>query len=396
MTTRRNTSTTHSKRKRVHLIVDNYIIHDSKMVRSVLKSLHGKRSPMKSIPRMSRRKRRGLIRLGRKTGHAATALRFHMIAELAADRSRNEVARRLSAAVSTVCTTASRYLTMGIAGLFDQRSGNGRRKVGPSFLEGLREVLFGVPTESGWTRPTWTRELLCEEMVSRGHVRVSVATMGRALKMLGARLGRPKPIVLCHWPRRKRQRQLAKLKRLAEADSASEPVYYSDEVDIDLNPKIGRDWMLPGTQRRVLTPGKNQKHYIAGALRAKNRRLVWSEASSKNSSLFCKLLRKLAAVHRRARRVHLIIDNYAIHSSKLTRRVLESLNGKIVLHFLPPYCPDHNPIERVWLDIHAAVTRNHRCRTMRALGTAVIRFLVSYDGRRTINPALRPRYALPR
>ena len=348
---------------------------------------------MQSIPRMGRRQRRQLIRLGRKTGDAATALRFHMIAELSADRTRNQVARKLSVAVSTVVCAAKRYLEIGIAGLFDQRAGNGHRKADVAFLKGLREVLQTVPTDSGWTRSTWTRELLCEEMVRRGYERVAVCTMGRALKSLGARLGRPKPFVLCPWPKAKRTRLLAKLKRLAESDSGSEPVYYSDEVDIDLNPRIGRDWMLPGQQRRVLTPGQNQKHYIAGALRAKSRRLVWAEGPSKNSTLFCKLLCKLAAMHRRARKVHLIIDNYGIHKSHATRRVLESLRGKVVLHFLPPYCPDHNPIERVWLDLHATVTRNHRCRTMLELGRAVIRFLDSYDGARTLNPALRPRYA---
>ena len=40
---------------------------------------------------------------------------------------------------------------------------------------------------------------------------------------------------------------------------------YADEVDLHLNPKIGPDWMLPGTQRLVLTPGNNEKRYLAGA-----------------------------------------------------------------------------------------------------------------------------------
>ncbi|MFP2924295.1 hypothetical protein ACLESO_03555 [Pyxidicoccus sp. 3LG] len=35
-----------------------------------------------------------------------------------------------------------------------------------------------------------------------------------------------------------------------------------------------------------------------------------------------------------------------------------------MLHFLPPYCPEGNRIERLWLDLHANVTRNHRCRTL--------------------------------
>ena len=37
------------------------------------------------------------------------------------------------------------------------------------------------------------------------------------------------------------------------------------------------------------------------------------------------------------------------------------------MHFLPPYSPQFNPIERVWLDLHANVTRNHRCTTIEAV-----------------------------
>jgi len=43
-------------------------------------------------------------------------------------------------------------------------------------------------------------------------------------------------------------------------------VVYADEVDIDLNPKIGFDWMNRGQQKEVLTPGNNEKRYLAGAL----------------------------------------------------------------------------------------------------------------------------------
>jgi transposase len=51
------------------------------------------------------------------------------------------------------------------------------------------------------------------------------------------------------------------------------------------------------------------------------------------------------------------------------------LAGKIKLHFLPPYCPDHNKIERVWQDLHANVTRNHRQATMTDLMEAVRYYL---------------------
>jgi transposase len=51
------------------------------------------------------------------------------------------------------------------------------------------------------------------------------------------------------------------------------------------------------------------------------------------------------------------------------------LAGKIKLHFLPPYCPDYNKIERVWQDLHANVTRNHREPDMTTLMEAVRYYL---------------------
>lgn len=42
----------------------------------------------------------------------------------------------------------------------------------------------------------------------------------------------------------------------ALASTRSEPpVFYEDEVDIDLNPKIGAVWCLKDQQKRVVTPG---------------------------------------------------------------------------------------------------------------------------------------------
>ncbi len=177
----------------------------------------------------------------------------------------------------------------------------------------------------GWRRPTWTRELLCLQMAREGRPRVSVCTMGRVLARIGARLGCPKPIVLCPRRRDARERRLAEIQALEARASAQEPVFYSDEVDIHLNPKIGRDWMLRGHQRRVVPPGKNEKFYLAGALEVRSGRLVTTGAARKNAALFCELLRLLASRYRRARRIHLVVDNYGIHKAQLTERTLLQL-----------------------------------------------------------------------
>ena len=73
---------------------------------------------------------------------------------------------------------------------------------------------------------------------------------------------------------------MASLRRLARNATAAEPVFYDDEMDVHLNPKIGRDWMLPGHRRYVVTPGKNQKRFVAGALNAVTGKLTWVESAS--------------------------------------------------------------------------------------------------------------------
>ncbi len=335
-----------------------------------------------TIRRMTRPERRRLIRQGRNSGDPDTARRFLIVARLGAGCRQAEVARGLEVVPAVVSRAATAFIRDGTDGLLDRRKDNGLRKVDDEFRAKVAELLAGVPLDVGWQRPTWTRELLCLEMERQGFARVAVCTMGRALAHLGARLGMPKPIVLCPWHRDARKARLAWIRRLERRASADEPVLYSDEVDIHLNPKIGRDWMLRGHQRRVVTPGKNQKFYLSGALDVRTGRLHCTGLPNKDSGLFCQLLWLLAKQYRHARRVHLIVDNYAIHSSRKTQAVLESLRGRIVLHFLPPYCPDANRIERTWQDLHANVTRNHRCKTMPELLDNARAYLSNWRWRR--------------
>lgn len=334
-----------------------------------------------SVLRICRPERRRLLKRSRQSA-PTTRERFQIVVMLGSGQGVSQVARLLGVAVAHVSRTRARYLRGGAAALEDERRHNGHRKVTAAFLARLGSILAGVPPDFGWLRPTWTRELLCLELKQSGFDRVAVCTMGRALWQLGARLGTPKPIVLCPWRSARRRRVLREIRRLEASASEHEPVLYSDEIDIHLNPKIGRDWMLPGQQRRVVTPGQNEKFYLAGALDVVTGRIHATGDFSKNSKLFGQLLYRLAGHYKKARRIHLIVDNYGIHKSHETRRILESLGGRVVLHFLPPYCPDHNRIERVWLDLHANVTRNHRCKSMAHLLANARAFIKSYRWRR--------------
>lgn len=169
--------------------------------------------------------------------------------------------------------------------------------------------------------------------------------------------------------------RLREIRKLVSTASRHEVVVYVDEADIHLNPKIGPDWMLPGLQKTVVTPGKNEKRYLAGALNALTGRLTWVEGERKTSDLFILLLWQLLKEYPQAACIHVVLDNFKIHSSQRTKLALSSVGRRMRLHFLPPYCPDHNRIERLWKDLHDNVTRNHRCRSTSELMAEVNAYL---------------------
>lgn len=301
--------------------------------------------------------------------------RCKVVLSLVQGNSPAQISRIGQASVSQVYRVARRFVEQGPVGLSDQREDNGEAKVSEHYEAVLLRVLTGSPQDFGYRRPTWTQELLAKVLWEQTDVRISRTTMCRLLKRLRVRLGRPKPIVGCPWPKARRTRRLNVIRRLIGRLPACEVAVYVDEVDIHLNPKIGPDWMFYGEQKTVLTPGKNEKRYLAGALDAETGKLVWVEAERKNSDLFILMLWQLAKDYPQARRIHVILDNFKIHDSQRTRWAIAALKGKIQLHFLPPYCPDHNRIERVWKDLHDNVTRNHRCKNMQQLMNEVNAYL---------------------
>jgi transposase len=319
------------------------------------------------VPRLRFAVKQRLLKDLRHCRNAGLKTRYLIIINLSNGRSPRQTAAVLGVHRDTVYRVARRFRQCGEAGLLDRRQDNGPAKLAERYLATLYQVVRSSPQHYGWRRPTWTRELLVETLVRQTRVRVHVATMSRALALIQARRGRPRPTVRCPWSKAAKARRLNALRRLLGALPRGQVAVYADEVDIHLNPKVGWDWMVRGQQKEVVTPGNNQKRYLAGALDAASGQLVWVEGKSKASALFIALLAKLVASYPQAEVIHVILDNSRTHTSKITQAALRGWGGRIALHFLPPYSPEENRIERVWEDLHGNVTRNHTCPTMTAL-----------------------------
>jgi transposase len=327
------------------------------------------------------RTREKLRRVARRCRDADTRTRYLVVLRAGDGWSGRRVAKALGCSPSTVSRTLGRWGAYGEAGLLDRREDNGRAKADESYVAAVKWILGSTPREFFHRRPTWTRALLIETAARyTGGVTVSKTTMGRVLAKLKARRGRAKPLAPCPWGKARKGRRMALIHALVETLPAEEACVWEDEADIDLNPRIGADWTLPGEQRTVLTPGKNVKRYFAAAMDARTDRLVWVKGRRKDSRLFIELLKKLLKAYPDRKVVHVILDNYGVHSSRQTRAWLGEHGGKFRLHFLPPYSPDDNRIERkVWREVHANVTTNHRCATIEWLCDEVVWYLMRHN-----------------
>ena len=60
-----------------------------------------------------------------------------------------------------------------------------------------------------------------------------------------------------------RVEKLARIRLAFEQLRAGVALFFADELDISLLPKVGYQWMPKGEQVEVLTPGTNEKRYLA-------------------------------------------------------------------------------------------------------------------------------------
>jgi len=108
-----------------------------------------------------------------------------------------------------------------------------------------------------------------------------------------------------------------------------------------------------------VTPGQNEKYYLAGALHSGAGKVSYVDGNSKSSTLFIGLLKHLKAKYRRAKTITLIFDNYIFHKICESQRWLKA-NPKLRVIFQPVYSPWVNHVERQWQALHDTITRNNQ------------------------------------
>lgn len=119
---------------------------------------------------------------------------------------------------------------------------------------------------------------------------------------------------------------------------AHEVMVFADELDMHLLPQVGAAWMRQGTPAAIMTPGKNAKHYLAGALHLATGKVLYCPDPRKNNGLFRELLTLLDTTYPASRvtRIYVVVDIYCIHKAQAVARWIAS-HPRFALLWLPTY-----------------------------------------------------------
>jgi putative transposase len=308
--------------------------------------------------------RKALLDVYRRGTDPEQRLRAHILLLLDDRVAWTVIAALLFTSTATVNRWRKRYLAEGVTGIAGRRSWRAQVREWWVGLA-LRWVLECSPTRFGFVRSRWTCETVAVLLREDHGIRVSRETVRRRLRAGDLVWRRPRPVLGPKDPAY--AAKLGRIRALLRSLPPTEVAVFMDEVDINTNPKIGSMWMRRGDQAEVVTPGNNEKRYLAGSLDWRTGRLTLTEGrphQGRNTDLFLGHLDDLRRAYRRYRVIHVICDNAKPHSARRVREYLAAHEGRVVVHYLPAYAPETNPVERVWWHLHEEVTRNHRCPTM--------------------------------
>ena len=291
-------------------------------------------------------------------------LALHILLLCAAQRTPTEIAAVLFCSRSTVYRVAKAYRAGQVAGLTvggesgQQRSQRRLTVLSPALRRSVLAILHGVPRLCGWCRTRWSCATIALELQARRGWVVSAETVRRWLHALDWEWKRAKLRAKDDDPQR--VEKLARIRLAFEQLRAGAALFFADELDLSLLPKVGYQWMPKGRQVEVLTPGTNEKRYLAGALDITTGTIVHCVWYSKVTGLFLDLLQTLDRTYpaRAFSRLTVVADNAKIHHAAEVEKWLAA-HPRFELLYLPTYCPNANPIERAFGDVHDKCTRNH-------------------------------------
>jgi transposase len=210
-----------------------------------------------------------------------------------------------------------------------------------------RWILGKDPRQFGFDFGLWSRRIVKEMIQERMGIECGLTAVGRLLASLDITPQKPlrrayerDPEAVALWEKE----TYPTLRKRAKRHGAK--IFFSDEAGFQSDPILGRTYGLKGHTPVVTTSGQRQSLNVISAVNARGEFWAVTYTGKLNAESFVAFLQNF--MDTQSGKIFLVVDGHPAHKANLVKRYLQSLQGRLELHFLPPYAPDLNPDEFVW------------------------------------------------
>ena len=288
-----------------------------------------------------------------RVGLNETSLRCTAIQLLVIGVTRAQVCQALLVSERSLRSWVKSFNERGVDGLIVQK-----RPGRTAILNGEQAAEFArlIAEPEKAERTFWTAKAFHGFLSETYQVECSYETVVRFFHRQGFALKVPQP-----WPDRQDEAQREAFRQQLQelSQDADVELWFADESGFEGDPRPRRRWDKKGQKTRSTKNGDHLRMNVMGMVCPRTGEFFAIETSHSDSETFQVFLNEAhkSVTFQRPRNI-LILDNASWHKRK-------SLNWQgWDAMYLPPYSPDLNPIERIWLVMKAQWFNNHVCRNL--------------------------------
>jgi transposase len=136
----------------------------------------------------------------------------------------------------------------------------------------------------------------------------------------------------------------------------TEPILFMDSAHPTMATKVVCGWIKKGVDKPLAQTASRTRINVMGAIELSTMNIVSCRPEYVNAQTTVAFFEQLKTNYPDAPKIHIILDQSGYHRSQLVRD--SALERNIELHYLPPYSPNLNSIERLWKVMNEQVRNN--------------------------------------
>ena len=286
--------------------------------------------------------------LRRLTHKELTQFRRQAVAQVQEGVPIMEVVRSMGVSRTALFNWLALYRSGGWDALDAGKRGGRKPKLDAKAIEWLYRTLTNdQPTQWKFSFALWTLKLVAKVIHQELGIQLSRWSVSRLLHQLG--LSPQRPLFRAYQQdegavSRWKAEVFPEIRR--KAKQCNGVVYFLDESAVRSDHHAGTTWATKGKTPVIKTTRARFSLNIIGAISPRGEFRFMTYEKSMNARRFIEFLKRL--LHDESRPVFLIVDGHPVHRSRAVKNFVEGTEGRLELHFLPPYSPELNPIELVW------------------------------------------------